>query len=246
MASAMGILLWPPPPPLPPLPGGVGAPWGARRSVLSASHVGRGRLPAPAESLRVELDDQLLLDRHGDVLAGRRGLHRSLEPRLVQLQPGRHAAPVHRLDGLGDAGHLLAALAHVDDVAGAQLVRGDGHLPPVDAEVPVLDELPRLVPAVGEAEAEHRVVEPELEAAEQVLTGAALGRGGAREGVTEAGLEQAVHALDLLLLAQLHAVLAELDSTLAVLSGRVRTALDGALVRVAAVALQVHLEVLAA
>ena len=214
--------------------------------MLDSDDVGRGRQAAPGVSLRVELDDQLLLDRHGDVLARRRGPHRALERRLVQLQPARDAAPVHRLDGLGDAGHLLAAIADVDDVAGAQLVGGDGDLAAVDAEVAVLHQLARLVAAVGEAEPEHGVVEPELEPAEQVLAGAPLGGGGAREGVPEARLEQAVHALDLLLLAQLDAVLAELDATLAVLSGRVRTALDGALVRVAAVALQVHLQILAA
>src|SRR5207302_6685155 len=61
----------------------------------------------------------------------------------------------------------------------------------------------------------------------------------------ELRLEQAVEALYLLFLAELHAVLGELGAPLAVLARRVRTALDGALVRVAAVALQIHLEIFA-
>ena len=65
------------------------------------------------------------------------------------------------------------------------------------------------------------------------------------EVAAELALQQAVHALDLLLLAQLHAVVGELHAALAVLARRIGAALDGALVGVAAVALEVHLEVFA-
>src|SRR5207248_8058199 len=98
---------------------------------------------------------------------------------------------------------------------------------------------------VGEAQPEDHVVEPLLEVLEQVLAGLALGSRAAQVVAAELALEQAVEALDFLLLAKLHAVLGELGAPLAVLARGVRAALDGTLVRVAAVALQVHLEVFA-
>src|SRR5437764_28830 len=132
------------------------------------------------------------------------------------------------LDRLGDDLHLQA---------------GDVDLAVVDAEVPVPDELARLRARVGETEAEDHVVEALLEELEQVLAGLALGGAAAQVVAAELRLEQAVEPLHLLLLAQLHAVFGELGAALAVLARRIRAALDGALVRVAAVALQVHLEI---
>src|ERR1700716_218435 len=68
------------------------------------------RFRAVLRLLGVELDDQLLLDGHGDVVARRRALHRPLEATLVQVEPGRDAAAVHRLQRLVDA-HDLARLS---------------------------------------------------------------------------------------------------------------------------------------
>ena len=63
----------------------------------------------------------------------------------------------------------------------------------------------------------------------------------------ELALENAIVALGLLLLTQLHTILAELlVSRIAVHAGSVTTTLDGALVRVAAVALQEELLTLSA
>src|SRR5712664_3477685 len=194
--------------------------------------------------LRVELDDQLLLDGHGDVVARRRRLHRALEPALVQVEPGGDAAAVHRLQRLVDADDLAGLLLHRDHVAHLHLVAGDVDLAVVDAEVAVAHQLAGLGAGVGEAQPEDDVVEALLEELEQVLAGLALGGAAAQVVAAELRLQQAVEALDLLLLAQLHAVLGELGAPLAVLARRVRTALDRALVRVAAVALQIHLQVL--
>ena len=47
----------------------------------------RSDLPAPSNLLRVELDDELLVDRHGQVFAGRAALQLALEVLLVELQP---------------------------------------------------------------------------------------------------------------------------------------------------------------
>src|SRR5207253_43766 len=61
------------------------------------------------------------------------------------------------------------------------------------------------------------------------------------EVAPELALQDAVHAADLLLLAELQPVVADLASTDAVLAGRAGTALERALLRVAAAALQVEL-----
>src|SRR5439155_10867117 len=118
--------------------------------------------------------------------------------------------------------------------ADLHLERGNIDLALVDAEVAVAHELPGLRARVGKAEAEDDVVEALLEILEQVLAGLALGRSAAVVVAAELALEQPVEALDLLLLAHLHAVLGELGAPLAVLARRIRTALDGALVPVAA------------
>src|SRR5258707_12476961 len=91
--------------------------------------------------LRVKLDDELLLNRHGDVLARGRGLHRPLEARLVEVEPGRDAAAVDCLERLVDADDLAALLLDRDDVAHLHLEGRDVDLPLVDAEVPVADVL---------------------------------------------------------------------------------------------------------
>src|SRR5256885_1342322 len=67
--------------------------------------------------LRVKLDDELLLDRHRDVVARRRGLDGALEAALVEVEPGRDAAAVHCLERLVDAHDLAALFLHRDDVA---------------------------------------------------------------------------------------------------------------------------------
>src|SRR5512142_1733040 len=101
--------------------------------------------------LRVELDDQLLLDGHGDVLARRRRLHGALERALVQVQPRRDAAAVHRLERLVDPHHPPRPLAELDAVARAAEVAGDVDLAAVHGEVAVAHELAGLVARVGEA-----------------------------------------------------------------------------------------------
>ena len=91
-------------------------------------------------------------------------------------------------------------------------------------------ELARLGARGREAEPEHHVVEPPLEQRQQVLARAALhARWPASIVLRELLLEQAVHALHLLLLAQLHAVVREARAALAVLARRIGAALDGAL-----------------
>jgi hypothetical protein len=113
-------------------------------------------------------------------------------------------------------------------------------------EVAVAHELARLRPRRGEAEAVDDVVEPRLEHAEQGLARDARFLCGLRVVVAELLLEQAVVPARLLLLAQLQEVLGLLDAAAAVLARRVAAALDGALLREAALALEEELHALAA
>src|SRR5256885_13746509 len=85
--------------------------------------------------LRVELDDQLLLDGHGDVVARRRRLDGALEAALVQVEPAGDAAAIHRFERLVDAHDLAALLLDRHHVADLHLEGGDVHLALVDAEV---------------------------------------------------------------------------------------------------------------
>src|SRR5438105_11398605 len=61
---------------------------------------------------RVELDDQLLADGHGEVFTRRHALDAPDELLLVELQPLRHATALDRAHRLLDALDLAALLTH--------------------------------------------------------------------------------------------------------------------------------------
>ena len=81
---------------------------------------------------------------------------------------------------------------------------------------------------------------------EEALAGDARPILGVDEVVPELPLQDAVHAADLLLLAKLEPVLTDLAATDAVLAGRRRASLEGALLRIAARPLQEELGALPA
>ena len=71
--------------------------------------------------LRVQLDDELLLDVRIDLLPHREVTDRDGPLAGVDIEPlGRR--PVQRVDGMLDRKDLVAALPHGDDVAGANLL----------------------------------------------------------------------------------------------------------------------------
>ena len=99
----------------------------------------------------------------------------------------------------------------------------------------------------GEPEAVDHVVEPPLEQLQQRLAGDAALTVGRLEVAAELVLEHPVDALDLLLLAQLHAVAGQLLlPRLAVLPGSEVALLDRALLGVAPLALEEQLHALTA
>ena len=110
----------------------------------------------------------------------------------------------------------------------------------------VADELAGLTARGREAQTHEHVVQPALEQREQVLAGDARLPGGLFVVAVELPLEHSVVAARLLLLAQLHPVLALFHAPTPMLARRVGAALDAALVRQAALALEEQLLSLAA
>ena len=92
----------------------------------------------------------------------------------------------------------------------------------------------------------HDVVQPPLQQAHQHVAGVALGARAAAEVAAELPLQHAVVVLDLLLLAQVHAVVGLLAAAELVHARAAVAALDRALGRVAARALEEQLHPVAA
>src|SRR3954468_22000625 len=67
--------------------------------------------------LRVQLDDQLLVDRHGEVSSRGQRLDGAGEVRTVDFEPLRYAAPLRQFERLLNADDLAAAIADSNDVA---------------------------------------------------------------------------------------------------------------------------------
>src|SRR3954451_8569356 len=216
-----------------------------RRGSETARYGEDSRRPSMASGLlRIQLDDQLLLHRRGDLRALGLAEHLRRQGVVIRLQPRGHLRG--QLGLVAD--HLLGARLHLDgdDVVLAHLVAGDVDAPTVDRPVAVADQLPRLAPRGGEAEAHEHVVEAALEDAQEVLARDAGLPRSLRVVRAELLLEDAVVAAGLLLLAQLDAVLGLLLAPAAVIAGRVGAALDAALVGQAALALEEQLLSLAA
>src|SRR3954470_7988130 len=194
--------------------------------------------------LRVQLDDELFLDRCGDLPPLRLAQHLCGERIVVGLQPGRDLRG--ELRRLPDERVGARAGLDGDHVAVADLVARDVDAPAVDRPVAVAHELARLAARRSEAEAHQDVVQAALEQGQEVLAGDAVLA--ARFGVVlaELLLQDAVVPPRLLLLAQLDAVLGLLLAAAAVVPGRVGAALDAALVREAALTLEEELLSLAA
>src|SRR5262245_28742459 len=212
-----------------------------------AAGLTRLRVGGASALLRVQLDDELLLNRQVDLLTGRHRVDAAGERVRVERQPFGDAAALHFLHRVLDRRILLRATEDGNRVALFHRIRRDVDLLAVDHEVPVAHQLPRLRPRGRQAEAVDHVVEPPFEQLQQRDAGDAAGPLGRFEVAAELIFEHAVDALHLLLLAELQAVTGELRfPRLAVLSGREVALLDRALLRVAALALQEQLHRLAA
>src|SRR5208282_3998817 len=108
-----------------------------------------------------------------------------------------------------DARLLTGRLAHRDLVTGFQQHRRDVDDSPIDLDCTMRDELPCLGTRRSESHAIDDVVQARFEQSDQVRAGVAAATRGFGEIAAELALENAVHALDFLLLAQLYAVVGE-------------------------------------
>src|SRR5262245_49254983 len=194
---------------------------------------------APVSLFRIQLDDQLFLHGQVDLLARRERGDAPAHRAGVEREPVGDTAALDLFHRVLDGRVLRARGAHADDVTGLHRVRRDVDLLAVHREVPVAHQLPRLRPRGREAQAVDHVVHAPLEQLQQRLAGDAARALRHLEVAAELVLEDAVNALDLLLLAQLQAVADQLGlAQLAVLPRRQVALLDGALLRVAALSLE--------
>src|SRR5215211_4551139 len=210
-----------------------------------ARHMTRGSPRGRYLLLGVELDDELLLDGHLDLVPGGQAVDGQLGLAGVQLEPAGLGPAGLELDRLVHVQVLAHALLDLDDVARLDLVGGDVDLLAVDGHVRVADQLARLVAAAGQAAPVDHVVQPGLQQLEEGLAGDALPPGRLDVVVVELLLEDAVDAAGLLLLPELEVVLALLEPPAAVLAGRVGALLHRALGALALGALEEELGLLA-
>ena len=167
----------------------------------------RGYYLAERLLLRVEVNDELLVDGLGDV--GALGVVDELaaEGGTVPLEPGVVVGT--RGEGVGDDFERLAAFADGDDIALAETVGGDVDDFAVDSDMTMGNQLTGLCAAAGDAEAVDDVVETGLDEFHEFLTGDATATGGFGVEFAELALEDAVGVFGFLLLLELDAVLGE-------------------------------------
>src|SRR5450631_3556194 len=203
------------------------------------SHPARG-----CSVLRVELDDQLLLDLRVDDLTRGQGVDEDLHLRRDGFNPGRHRTLAGLCAGDNERCHLHGLATNLDDVVLGHPEAGDVHLVPVDHEVAMTNQLACHVTGGGEAGPVHDVVQTGLQDAQQVLAG--LTRATVRLLVVTAELllQDAVATGGLLLLTHLEQVLAVLGPGTAVHARGIRAKLDRALRGVALGSLEVQLGLL--
>src|SRR4051812_1780472 len=194
-----------------------------------------------AQLPRVVLDHELLVEIERHLVAGWRRHDGSAEIGRIDGQPLGRLVRAERL--LGDLERLTSTmrLADLDLVARLELVRRDVGRPAVDGEVTVGHEVTSLRARSGDAHPVDHVVQPQLQRAEEVLAGHARTVLRIDEVVAELAFEDPVGPADLLLLAKLETVLADLAAADAVLAGRRRAPLERALLGIAAAALEEEL-----
>src|SRR5450756_2417006 len=172
---------------------------------------------------------RVVLDHERHLVAARGSDDRAREVGRVEGQP---LGDLPRVKGLADRLERLSLTPRgtdLDPIAGLAVERRDVGWAAVDGEVAVGHELPRVVSRGRDAKPEDDVVEPELEDPEEVLARHAGAGLGLLEVVVELALQDTVDAADLLLLAKLEAIVADLAATDAVLAGRRRAPFEGAL-----------------
>src|SRR4030042_719838 len=178
---------------------------------------------------RVVFDDYEGVELHPCLRRLRWPQYAPRHSRPVQAQPGRYLFVLHGLlDDLIVFG-LLSRLGPADGGTDLDVGRGHAGLAPVNAQVPVVHQLPGLGAGIGEAPAVDDVVEPGLEQTDKVVTGYAGASHGLGVVAPELALEDAVGEAGLLLLPQLHSAVGDASPAGETVAGRLRPLLEGAL-----------------
>src|ERR1700733_2149142 len=156
--------------------------------------------------LRIQLHDQVLVDVRQHLIAPRHRLEHAAKLLVADLEPlGETDLGRHRQRTL-NAQLLARLLADLDHFPGLDLVRGNRHDVAADVDRLVRHQLARLGARCGKTHAVDDVVQPALQQLQQRLAGSA---GAARRRlvvIAKLALEHAIHAAQLLLLAQLQTV----------------------------------------
>src|SRR6266436_3437092 len=164
-----------------------------------------------SELLRVQLDDELLVDwRRLHVIALGHGHDFGLELLAFLFEPGHGALALCDVARFKHHGVLMHLFLDGHFFADAHEVRRNVDLLAVHADVAVKHKLPRLRTRRRQARAPHDVIKAALEHDDQVFASGPFGALGLLKIVAELPLQQPVGALDLLLFAQLQAVTRDL------------------------------------
>src|SRR5580692_3882639 len=185
------------------------------RSIITTVRPPRNDSAGCLKLLRVQLDDEVLVDVGQDLVPRRHGPEHALECLVVHFHPFRQADLLGHGEGVGDAQLLARLLAHGQHVTGAHLVGRYGDDLIIYKNGLVADQLAGFGAGHGESHAVHHVVQAALQQLQQVLTRGAAAARSLFVIVAELALQDAVHAAQLLLLAQLRAVVRQALAALA-------------------------------
>src|SRR5882724_4796666 len=208
----------------------------ARRAPLSEGKTGTGPRASPRRAMpctwpqqastRIQLNDQRFLDVGAEFVAVRRLLEQAFELGRIHRHPGRHALRFGELHRIDDAQLLLRLFAHTHHVTGLDQVRGDVDDLAVDGDGLVRYQLATFGARGAEAHAVDDAVQTRFEQQQQVGAGVALAALGFRKVAAELALQDAVHALDLLLFAQLQTEVGGAGAGSAAMLARLAVELD--------------------
>src|SRR5512146_518077 len=130
----------------------------------------RRRLPPAVRLLlRIQFDDQLLVDGQVDVFPLRQVDHPALEGLAIYLQPARSGLMRRVLHGLLDNGQRAALLAYRDFVPRLHFIGRNVDLAAINLNVSVANKLARLAPRYRESHAVNDVVQAALQLLQQQL-----------------------------------------------------------------------------
>ena len=155
---------------------------------------------------RIQLNDQRFIDVSGKLVTIRRCLESALGLLDIYLDPARHPHLLCQLQGFHNAILLLRLVAHGDHITGLDHVRRDVDGLAVHRHGLVGNQLTCFSARRTETHAVDHIVKTRFQNRQQVGAGVALAAVSLFKVASELLLQNALHALDLLLLAKLQAV----------------------------------------